>query len=926
VALTITVDGTDVTSLVRLDQITFEMKAYGGEVGAGRLVFDDTTGTATPASAMKEWVATESLASPTTIAGGYIAERDIFRGPLRASTMRQFGPVLEDYNAALADRLLQGSNARRPEETDYQRITWLLGTGALGHLDGAGHVPNTDTVQMEPANYRGKYALDVLQECAEASNKNHFVYWKQGTGWVLFYDKANATNSAFTSTLQISDLLSDIDNTTTFGASDIDYQRDPVSIFSSMVVRWKSGWVRETDDATVDDFRRRDIFRRRTRCRTASAARRWARKQLEKTDEETQRLSLTVTIPPDKLGNIRAGQRIQVKLRHVGITSYTYFRIVAVAISPKIGQGGNATDVLYSVRLTMRDKERLLGGGVGGGTRVGSGGNSGITGPPGAGGSGAGDGGNDGGDEPDDDPSPPGGGIESGEHILDDWTRSPSDHPTELAFAETTSTAVTHAIELPEGCDVPGNLLLLVYTSSNDDAVGAYLSQLVADGWTTITSFNSHGSTSGGLVWRVIDGTEGYAGTGDVVNVTGTSGTETLVARVALVSGHAAEVTANLNLDHITPSVSGWAGEDELGYVFGFDNVTVAGSPPSYPIVGNLSLTGAALRVGRNDFSNGAFNPGDWTASGSGAQASATLAIRYADPEWGTIPRGEGVTTDAPWTGGNRYIKIMSGTADVSTDGTHGLIAMTAANTTVAMVLKSDAADDPSDQPWGPWAEGDAALRYLWKVNPVGNLADTDENILEWQLITGGWRGTFRVNLGDGATYVYQSGGDERGIVIGQNNTVEWSPFVQKTIASDTYYMTRIDFRGTRARMKLWAASLTEPIDWDIDVAKSDDDLDPALDVAQLWLRAYGNNGMTFTFDTSWATVGGDASGPTQENLPNGDGVTTTWTILPWVGTLIVYVDGLVTTLASFDRAAGTFTFDRAPAFGAYISVSYVQS
>src|SRR6186997_3676588 len=120
-ALTITVDGTDVTSLVRLESIAIEMKAYGGEVAAGSLLFDDTTGTADPASPMKEWVATVSDASPTTIGGGYLAERKFQRGPLRVSTQRQFEPVLEDYNAALADRVLMGANARRPEETDYQR-------------------------------------------------------------------------------------------------------------------------------------------------------------------------------------------------------------------------------------------------------------------------------------------------------------------------------------------------------------------------------------------------------------------------------------------------------------------------------------------------------------------------------------------------------------------------------------------------------------------------------------------------------------------------------------------------------------------------------------------------------------------------------------------------------------------------------------
>jgi hypothetical protein len=917
VALTITVDGTDVTSLVRLDQITFEMKAYGGEVGAGRLVFDDTTGTATPASAMKEWVATESDASPTTIAGGFIAERDIFRGPLRAGTMRQFGPVLEDYNAALADRILMGATARRPQETDYQRITWLLGMGALGHLDGAGHVPNTDTVTMEDANYRGKYALDVLQECAEAANKNHFVYWKQGTGWVLFYDKTNATNSAFTSTLQISDLLSDVDNSTVFAASDIEYQRDPVSIFSSMVVRWKSGWIREHNDDTKDDFRQRDIFRRRTRCRTASAARRWARKQLEKTDEETQRLTLTVTVPGSKLGELRAGQRIEVKLRHVGITSFTYFRIVAVAISPKIGQGGNATDVLYSVRLTMRDKERLLGGGVGGGTRVGSGGNSGVTGPPGGGGGGAGDGGNDGGEEEDDDPSPPGGGVDSGEYILDDWTRAGGGTvPVEIERQVTVSSGTSHVVALTglPGLDVgsPTRWLVLGYSTTDPDASADLLAQFQDLGFFSIQDQQSVGTLSAAVMVQALDGTQSYEPEDNTLTVT-TPGSETLIAFASIIEG-VSQWSGGELVAQTTPSVSGWAGEDEWLYGFGFSDAAITG----WAALEDQASGGAALRVAGGAVV-GAQNPPDWTMTGT-SKYSVTIVGRYSPPGWGNILRGEGVDTQAPWVGGNPYIAVASGTATPTVDGTHGILTIGADGSVIAMVLSSDSPDSPTGYPWGPWTDGDGALRYLWKVDPAGDVTDAAENLLEWQIVTGGWQAFFRVNLGDVGTPTQQIQ------IVQQDSESEVSPAIPVTIMDDTYYQTRIDFRGTRVRMKFWEDGTTEPIDWMIDEAKIDDDDATPQDVGQLYLRARGNNGMVFTFDTSWAQVSGGTTGTTTEELPRGDGVTVTWTVLPWVGELQAFVDGLGPVLVTTDRVAGTFTFDRAPALGAWISVRYVQA
>ena len=139
--------------------------------------------------------------------------------------------------------------------------------------------------------------------------------------------------------------------------------------------------------------------------------------------------------------------------------------------------------------------------------------------------------------------------------------------------------------------------------------------------------------------------------------------------------------------------------------------------------------------------------------------------------------------------------------------------------------------------------------------------------------------------------------------------------------------MTRMDFRGERVKMKVWANGANEPVAWDIDIAKEDDDDTTPQDISYFAApHVWGNTGMTFTFDTAWASGGGSTSGTTTDDLPRGDGVTTTWTVQPWTGTLIAYVDGFRTQLASFDRDAGTFTFDRAPALGAWITVEYAPA
>ena len=254
---TLTIDSVDVTDKVRLDSLVVEMKALQGEVGAGSIRIDDTTGTADLAPAMKLWTLAESDASPTLIAGGYIAERSPDRGPLAAGTERQWVPTLADFNTALGDRVLTGDHAKRPEETDYQRVTWLLGTGAMGALSGAGQVPNTNTVTMGARNYKGKSPLQILDECAEEADKNFYVY-HDGSNWVLYYDKTGAGTAAFTSSLRISDLLSDVDGSVTFGPIDVNVEKDPIRVYSTLFVRWARGWVKVVKDSTRTTFRRRE--------------------------------------------------------------------------------------------------------------------------------------------------------------------------------------------------------------------------------------------------------------------------------------------------------------------------------------------------------------------------------------------------------------------------------------------------------------------------------------------------------------------------------------------------------------------------------------------------------------------------------------------------------------------------------------------
>jgi hypothetical protein len=493
------------------------------------------------------------------------------------------------------------------------------------------------------------------------------------------------------------------------------------------------------------------------------------------------------------------------------------------------------------------------------------------------------------------------------------------------------------SVNLPDGSNVVGRHLLMYVSDEWNPVPKDFLSSISADGWTRA------GSSGVNIYQKRIDGTEGWTGTGDTYDFTYTGdNTISSLAIVALLSNAYDEYPTNPGLFY-TFSSSATADPDDVfttsypgrhATVFTIchtDGTAITGGPSGYTQIGSGdTATNAEARMDYKTLdeapstSGTAEDPGTYTTSG--VDQSYTLMVRgggdaYSSAGWGTIPEGGGVDTEAPWEGGNEWIvSEVTGSADVYVDGSDGRADITADGTQVSNRLESNAPDDPSDEPWGPWAGGDAEYLMRWKVNPVGDTADTSANLLETAIVNEGLSVNFRIHLGDAGTYAYQSGGDERGIVILQGATA--SDYVEKTIASDTYYLTRMDFRGTRCRMKLWAASASEPVDWDIDVAKVDAS---TSDVAYSYWRAYGNDGMDFYVDYIDAVLGAAPGASVTTTLPPGDGTTTTWTIAPWTGGITVWVDGIQTPVTT-DASAGTFTFDRAPADGAVIRVEYTPA
>ena len=882
---TITVDGTDVTALTRVESWALQMKAHAGEVAAGSVVFDDATGTADPAAAMKEWVVTESLASPTTIAGGFIGERKPERGPLRVGAQRQWEPVLEDYNAAFTDRVLKTAGARRPAETDVARITWLAATGALGMLD-AFTVSATDPEDMERTNYRGKYPFDVLNDCAENAGKNFFVYYKAGTGWTGFYGPWNQTTAEFTSSIRISDVAADVDDVVTFGAR-AEYELDPGRIYSTLFVRWRKGWVTVTDAATVTNYRNRQKTVIRENIRTAARARRWANVQLAKLNEEVKRLTLTVQVPASSLGEVRAGQRIQVKQQHAGITAFTYFRIVDATYRW-------ATDNSYYADLVMRDKIRPV--------NIGD-----IHADPestvAAEGSGSGGIGND-------DPKADADVYDPNPLVVDDFERTPPIVDT----AVTASAGTSHEIALPDGV-IPGRLLLifLAHTDNSESVAASLVANHGLYQLTGLTLEQDFGTDTSAVVGRVIQGDELWAQTGQTLAVT-TTGSVSLHTFAVLLDGNyrtAAdpdEVLGN-SAAAAAPGVvglaaNGWTGDDAYVLTFGVSDTSISGEPTGYTNLASGSAGGLFWRASaKGHFVVAADEtPSAYTAAGD--VASIAMAVRgeaNGSMRLGRLPIPD---ESAWWEGGNLY------DVDLGTIDDWGIASG-------YLFVENDSVD------------GSASFRLHETDGPLPFMAPSWEVLIRFRATTAGsvvdagtrevtfeWSDTNKLTIQLGDTTLAQG--------VRLRGAGGSDDYLAKTVVG-AWYLARWEFSEDVSRARVWLESATEHATWDVEATPFESAIDWDWDVHMV----LGNNGGTaqrFEVDYITTKVPAESGQRVQgQRVATGDGTTVAYALSDAysAGSLVVTVDGIIVVPASQDADAGTFTLDSAPSSGAVIAASW---
>jgi hypothetical protein len=381
--LVATVAGIEQDQHVRLNAFGLTSNA-DGSVGFGGIVFDDSAGSLSIQGWNEVIVRETDCTDAPILFKGWIGDRVYSRqgeATYRIGSARWIDCNLVDANAALAIRLFVNPTAKRPAETDIRRINWLLGAADPGGLDGLvidhGLVDRSTPRPFEEADYRGAYALDVLNDLAAPLGRIFFVYVEQGSGdFSLFYDFP--TSTVATSPIVISNVLSDVvadTNGNTYAPYlDATLHRDPSAVVSLVRFVYRNGVVLEGDTTTETTFfsaagtggtelLNRGINTNNDRVGLVATARIMADGILAKNSVEEDTITVTVQLPSTKAGWIGEGQRVAVRFAHLpGYETSTYMRVQSRNI-----QHSQGTNLFYDVTLTLSNTG-VHGTGGGGGT------------------------------------------------------------------------------------------------------------------------------------------------------------------------------------------------------------------------------------------------------------------------------------------------------------------------------------------------------------------------------------------------------------------------------------------------------------------------------------------------------------------------------------------------------------------------------
>lgn len=354
---------TDITEHLPLYTWESTELAEEGSVGTSEITLEDPDGELDIVAWRRVWAYEDTATgSNSLIYYGWITDKRIERGPFKTGTARVWRVSMVDQNAVLNFRVFRGSGGSRPEETDVHRIEWMM-----DFVDSFGRAPIVEDEfvfgagarDMDAVDYKGQYTIDLINDCAQHTGKNFYVYTKDN-GYPssqptrgLWY--GSDLHTAYASPLRLSNDLGDIDSVLTFAISeDTSLERRADRVYSGVYIQADNNIaVYEQRASTYNQFTQRDITVPAPNVKTVARATTRAIRNLDDLDTEEDRISTAVYLPAAKVNFIKPGMRLQFKALHLpGYSDFSWTRVLSRTVT-EVSEADDSGTPHYYVSLVL---------------------------------------------------------------------------------------------------------------------------------------------------------------------------------------------------------------------------------------------------------------------------------------------------------------------------------------------------------------------------------------------------------------------------------------------------------------------------------------------------------------------------------------------------------------------------------------------
>jgi len=284
---------------------------------------------------------------------GWTADRDVTRGPsMRTAAARLWHVGMVDQNSLITRRIMRGSDANRPAETDVARVQWLMGTTEFGGVvTNSRYVSTLYPVAMDAVDYRDQSNQQILDDCAQASGKNYYIIWDEGLAtpaFGLIYDFSGS--SVYRSTLRLTNILGYVNNDITYGVSDKDTKlnRDPSRVYSGVVLPYIGGEVYVQSSSVASAFVSRDTLAPSVNVKTSAKATARANRYIADAATESDVIETSFLVPLSRVNHLKEGMAVQCWFAHFPgyDTGWNWMRVLRRTVTA-------TSEEFYTVTLSL---------------------------------------------------------------------------------------------------------------------------------------------------------------------------------------------------------------------------------------------------------------------------------------------------------------------------------------------------------------------------------------------------------------------------------------------------------------------------------------------------------------------------------------------------------------------------------------------